>query len=230
LVATQGTHKSEKKDLKGEIAKVEEPMNTKKPAPKQEVAELREVIDEMMPLYLVGMAARQGFLENTKRIWKGNGWVEVRGEADVDLIEARNIAVHQGNFLADLSLVKASSFTKVQLEHFNAVYGLTPDRMTPKTSRSEQMLDIINMKRSMVACYSGTNFSRNKIDDKRFDKLYDELWAKWDSATFLRDADTAAKKFAEDKEVDEMFKEMKMIMDKFVKMVCQSMAKKKGKN
>lgn len=229
-----GDRNSVKNISNNETPEAGEPVETENPDQRGEVTKLKATIDVMGPLFLVGIAARKGFLENTKRVWRGKRWVDIRGEADFEVIESRNIAVHQGNVLADLALFRTEFSTEDHRMHLQAVYGLTAARMNSISGRltCAMMSKIIDMKGSMVACYAGhPKFSRNKTDGARFDKLYGDMWVKWETALLRREVDDATwDVFEGDENVKEMFEEMAKLVEKHLDMVRQSIAERRKKS
>ncbi|CZS99693.1 uncharacterized protein RAG0_08007 [Rhynchosporium agropyri] len=93
------------------------------------VPELKEEIALKKPLFQVGVDIRKGCLEKS-RVAEYNGYT-----ADKDIIEKRNIAAHEGNWIADASLYH---FGYISLESFDREsdlfnlradsYGLLPDK------------------------------------------------------------------------------------------------------
>ncbi|CZT49716.1 uncharacterized protein RSE6_10599 [Rhynchosporium secalis] len=93
------------------------------------VPELKEEIALKKPLFQVGVDIRKGCLEKS-RVAEYNGYT-----AEKDIIEKRNIAAHEGNWIADATLYH---FGYTSLESFHREsdlfnlradsYGLLPDK------------------------------------------------------------------------------------------------------
>jgi hypothetical protein len=154
----------------------------------------------MDPLYAVGVAARMVFLEMTKRVWTKNGFVNVKGQPDVEIIDDRNDAVHLGNYPADLALCLGKPH---MLEHFREVYEIP----VSCTEVCEKLYVIMSMRATMTACYSGTDYTHCTDDTN-------------DSTNFKVNAGSATPDiaFAKDKRIDEKIPKMQEIVDKFVKL------------
>jgi hypothetical protein len=180
----------------------------------------------MRYVYIVGAAARLGFMEMTKRA----GGVPVRGTPDLAIIEARNAAVHEGDFIADFCVLHSNPFNpqqnQAQIEYFRDLYGV-PAKIN---ITSVVFREILSMRGTMIACRSGTEYTFSKDDDERFSQLLGECWVIWEriKAEFPSEADKAkaGKKFGEDKEIDKKWVEMKKIVDKFVRLERREMNKR----
>lgn len=220
LKATVENLKSEKLSLESEktkaldkVAEIESALKVEK----EEVSRLKKEVANMTLLYEVGKKARLGFLETTKRIWvEGRGFVHFNGGTpNVSVIDARNDAVHQGNFSADNAIVFQKPLDRDLIVQFKTVYGM------PDHSRivSVPMRTIINLKGTMTACYSGTEYTHSKEDDRTFDRLQIESWSIYNGLMSVVPVDEAAvrKQFRENKVVHENIASMKLIADKFVK-------------
>jgi hypothetical protein len=193
-------------------------------AAKERISKLDKQIVAMTYVYNVGAAARLGFMEMTKRV----GNVSVRGTPDVAIIEARNDAVHGGNFIADFYLLHENPFTEeknaAQIAYFRQIYGV------PGTFsiNSIEFRDILSLRGTMIACRSGTEHTFSKEDDERFSKLLAECWMIWDrlAAEFPSDKARAAKEFGENRGINNKWVEMEKIANKFVRLERREMNKR----
>lgn len=195
-------------------------------AASEKVLELETKVEQMRYIYNVGAAARLGFMEMTKRA----GNIPVRSTPDLAIIEARNNAVHEGNFIADFYLLHNNPFAEekneAQIAYFGELYGVS--RSFSITSR--EFREILSMRGTMLACRSGTQYTFSKEDDDRFSQLLAECWAIWSRirSEFPSDSDKAkaGKKFDEDKQVDKNMIAMQKIVDKFVRLERREMSKR----
>jgi len=194
-------------------------------AAREKVRELEQKTEQMRYVYDVGAAARLGFMEMTKRA----GNIPVRGTPDLAIIEARNSAVHEGNFIADFYLLHNNPFAEKnesQIAYFGDLYGVP--RTFSITSR--EFREILSMRGTMLACRSGTQYTFSKEDDERFSQLLAECWVIWEriKSEFPSDSDKAkaGKKFDENQQVDKIMVAMQKIVDKFVRLERREMGKR----
>lgn len=196
-------------------------LQTAHAATKKEAETLKAKVTNMEPLYDVGVEARKGFLEMTKRAWskKDNCFMNVSDTPpDVTIINARIDAVHLGNYSADTALIAtAEPYAQRNADYYLEVYGIPKDC----TNVCRKLHIIMNMHATMKACYSGTVYTHSIDDDRDFNNLQRECWSIWNY--YCQDFEAAALRtnFGKNKVIDEKIGQMKKIVDKFGKLEKQ---------
>lgn len=105
------------------------------------------------------------------------------------MIDARNKAVHQGNFLADKSLFELGILRvgRDQGEDFGYVYDVPPRIFTVSSATLEQL----NLHGTMVACYYNTFFTHDQARDDEFAAHEREFKRLRDECKTIQDIDTS---------------------------------------
>jgi len=166
----------------------------------------------------VGAATIKGRKEMMRRYWNGSIHVEIEGRGTPDrfIIDARNVAVHEGDVRASNALFLLGVLDSPSERAFHKdEYGWEAGEDPP----SVKLRDIANMKGTMFSCYSWTKHSHSGSDDNLFLRYYNECRKIYDDA--LTDCsgnkDSAAAKFDSNSIIPSRIRRMKQIMDQTVK-------------
>ncbi|CAG8975320.1 hypothetical protein HYALB_00010563 [Hymenoscyphus albidus] len=195
----------------------------------------------MAPLFDVGKAVRLGHLETVKRIRYDGQFIKLRGTPNRQIIDERNAVAHNGNPMADFSLMTFCKLALTELDLLRDMY-----RMPILVSRTfcESLLNFIpcdNWKETaathgtMFSCYAETSFTHSKTEEVKFKGLHKELldlFSKYCKESCPEDAPIDAskpaptgavlkntlKKVEEDPVVKKNLEEMRKIADNFSKL------------
>lgn len=161
--------------------------------------------DRAQYLLQAGKDSRNGFMENVHRHHTVNEtFIKLHGaKPDHAVVEVRNIAVHESNFLTDMTLYAAG--VRPQKQRNNEIlniYGITlePCRM-PRDFTSKAFINMANLHGTMYKCKAWTPYSHDVKEKKReidFKTKFAECLDIWNKskvsnpATFAKDFDLNA--------------------------------------
>jgi hypothetical protein len=84
---------------------------------------LQEKLRIQKPIFEVGVAIRRRYFERSKQDFVDGKYVDARGTANQELIEAGHTAAHTANFKADSALFRFSFLGSNDVCAFMSLYG-----------------------------------------------------------------------------------------------------------
>lgn len=171
--------------------------------------------------YRIGKMIRRGLNQQAKQYVDSEGrYHTIRGfEVEQWIIEERNIAAHEGDFLADHEARHACGDDEEE-QDFKDLYGFGDgehdmDELA-KAAASRMLMAALDMRGTMIIYYMNTEQSVNPKDDEEFMQLQRLLLDRWYS---LKKSGTAkaAELFDKDEEVVEWVRSCKAITELRVK-------------
>ena len=195
------------KDL--EISNLKRDMATKDLELSDSTRKLELFVDYIVPI-------RKGWLAGSRKVLINGAWQYFRGRPEEKHIRERNAAVHHGQFLIDQALFSMGQLSTT--EEFEYRYGCPP---TTKIA-SCKTIDMVDMRGTLVGCYSGTNQTHNKDSDNRFAALYNRCRNWWSfhlSDENFRSLTEEEKndKFEADPRIEKYYQEMRQIKNQTVR-------------
>lgn len=98
----------------------------------------------------------------------------VRGDPQKEIIEAKNAAVHRGQFLADRSLYTLGYLNSKEFsKDFYYLYGCWGNNWLMFSCL--KIIELFDLRGSMVMCHFKTKFTNDKAADAEFEKVCDEF-------------------------------------------------------
>ncbi|CAG8948917.1 hypothetical protein HYFRA_00002044 [Hymenoscyphus fraxineus] len=202
---------------------------------------LERRIKLMGPLFDVGKAVRLGHLETVKRIRYDGQFIKLRGTPNKQIIEERNAVAHNGNPVADFSLMTFCKLAPTELDLLWDMYGSPPpERRIFRESLIESIpcnywKEVAATYGTMFSCYAETRFTQSKEEEMEFKRLHKELldlYSKYCKESYpegepidsSNSTPTGAvlkntlKKFEENPVVKKNLEEMRKIADNFSKL------------
>lgn len=152
------------KDL--EISNLKRDMATKDLKLSELTRKLELFVDYVVPI-------RRGWLAGSRKVLINGAWQYFRGRPEEKHIRERNAAVHHGQFLIDQALFSMGRLSTT--EEFEYRYGCPP---TTKIANCKS-IDMVDMRGTIVGCFSGTPQTHNKASDKEFHDLYNRCRNWW---------------------------------------------------
>ncbi|KAF8852493.1 hypothetical protein BDZ45DRAFT_763970 [Acephala macrosclerotiorum] len=162
---------------------------------------LKQDLKEKEPLLRVAIDLRRGAIEAAKRTWIGGDMRIVHGDPKREIIEAKNAAVHRGQFLADRSLYTLGHVnTKELIEDMVYLYGYWGSNRSMLSC--PKIIELFDLRGSMVMCYFRTKYTHDKDADDDFEKVYDECLNLWLEFSKETTGEEARKKFGSSAQVE----------------------------
>jgi hypothetical protein len=128
-------------------------------------------------LFKIGVTVRLAWFESNKRIRYNGSFKLVPGRSEInhDLLRQKNEAVHRGNFVVDKTLVELGFLSKSQIEEFKYAY----DALPTSAPRSPKIVELIDLRGSLVTCGYETEWTHSKTVDEDMKKKMREARKAW---------------------------------------------------
>ncbi|KAF5873976.1 uncharacterized protein Bfra_005443 [Botrytis fragariae] len=196
---------------------------------KDREAKLRQQLEDYNPMFLkhewrrpyleylaeVDAAVRCRALEQAKgrRIFEGSNdeFSHIRKKVDIKIIEKGNIACHRGNIKADASLYKLGyRCAKMDEAFFRSIYYLGPLGLDPDPLVYRKLTEALNLRGTMLFCFSFTESSRSSYQDTQFSSLLRQIYITMNDA---KKDQKSPKLFDADPEVEQKIVLMRKIAE-----------------